>query len=174
MGNMASKSGNNGIQLDQFEYAYAAESFKPDATSIKVYIPKLMSTISANGNTQTKQINNGVFANGANCKVTGASSVSAQNYINARVVDPRNHTHPWLFCFNAKYGTNNCPNTSHANTCHHPGESILAPCQHDHWHFDFPNEKNGGGDIPAGAKLIVFFMNGNINDCWVTRFICHY
>ena len=106
--------------------------------------------------------------------MTGSSSVSAQNYITAKVVDKRNHTHPWLFCFNAKYGTNNCPNTSHANTCHHPGESILAPCQHDHWHFDFPNEQNGGGDIPAGAKLIVFFMNGNINDCWVTRFICHY
>ena len=42
MGNMASKTGQNGIQLDQFEYAYAAESFKPDATEIKVYIPKLM------------------------------------------------------------------------------------------------------------------------------------
>ena len=92
----------------------------------------------------------------------------------ARVVDKRNHTHPHLFCLNPVYGTNNCVNKSHSNTCHHPGSSILAPCSHDHWHYHFNNEPVGGGNIPAGAKLIVMFMDNNINDCWVTRFICHY
>lgn len=169
-----SNSGNTGVSLNQFEYAYAVENFKPDAEFIKVYIPKLMGTINAEAKTQKNQIDKSVFANSSTCQVTGATSVTSQGYILARVVDKRNHTHPHMFCFNPYYGTNNCVNKSHSNTCHHPGSSILAPCMHDHWHYDFNNEPVGGGDIPAGAKLIVMFMDNNINDCWVTRFICHY
>lgn len=167
-------SGMPGIHLNQFEYAYAVEDFDPAAEYIKVYIPKLMGSVQASPKSQKTTLDRSTFANSPNCKVTGSSSVSSQGYILARVVDKRNHTHPQLFCFNPVYGTNNCVNRSHSNTCHHPGSSILAPCKHDHWHYDFNNEPVGGGNIPAGAKLIVMFMDGNLTDCWVTRFICHY
>lgn len=174
MSGFASQSGTPGVQVNQFEYAYAVEPFDPAATHIKVYIPKLMGDISASNRTENKSVNQSVFCNGSDCPASTASSVKAQGYILAKVVDKRNHTHPHLFCNNPWYGTDNCPNRSHSNTCHHPGSSILAPCYHDHWHFDYNNEPVGGGNIPAGAKLIVMFMDNDINDCWVTRFICHY
>lgn len=167
-------SGITGVHLNQFEYAYAVEDFDPEAEFIKVYIPKLMSNITAQPKTQKSAVNRSVFINSSECKVSSAANVAAQGYILARVVDKRNHQHPHLFCYNTKYGKNNCVNKSHSNTCHHPGSSILAPCMHDHWHYHFNNEPVNGGNIPAGAKLIVMFMDNNINDCWVTRFICHY
>ena len=170
----ASKSGSSGVQINQLEYAYAVENFDPAAEYIKVYVPKLMGNMEAKPKVENKPINSSTFGNGADCPATGSSSIKAQGYIVARVVDKRNHTHPWYFCNHPKYGTDNCPNRAHCNTCHHPGSSILAPCYHDHWDYDFNNEPVGGGMIPAGAKLIAMFMDNNINDCWVTRFICHY
>ncbi len=169
-----SKSGSTGVNLNQIEYAYAAEDFPASAEFIKVYIPKLMGNIQASPKKETHTINKGVFSNSADTAASGASSVKTQGYIVARVVDKRNHTHPWLFCNNPYYGTDNCPNRAHANTCHHPGSSILAPCYHDHWHYDFNDEPIGGANIPAGAQLMVLIMDNNLNDVWVTRFICHY
>ena len=170
----ASKSGSSGVDFNQLEYAYAAEDFPADAEYIKVYIPKLMGNIPASPKKETAPINSGVFNNSADTKASGKASVSKQGYIVARVVDKRNHTHPWLFCNNPWYGTDNCPNRSHCNTCHHPGSSILSPCYHDHWHYDYNDEPVGGGNIPAGAQLIVLIMDNNLSDVWVTRFICHY
>ena len=167
-------SGTPGVSLNQLEYAYAVEDFSPDADFIKVYIPKLMGNVVATPNSEKQNLDRSTFANSSKCKVTGSSSVTSQGYILARVVDKRNHTHPHLFCNNPYYGTDNCPNRSHHNNCHHPSNSILANCTHDHWHYDFNNEPVGGGNIPAGAKLIVMFIDGNLTDCWVTRFICHY
>ena len=169
---MAAESGQGGIKINQLEYAYAVEAFDPEAEYIKVYVPKLMSNVTAKPATESKPVNKGVFENASSCQVSGASSVSTQGYIVARVVDKVYHNHPHLQCNNAQYGTDNCPNRVHDNTC--PHKSMLKPCYHDHWHFHFNNEPVGGGYIPAGAQLIVLFMDGNINDCWVTRFICHY
>lgn len=169
-----SNSGQTGASFNQLEYAYAVEDFPASAEFIKVYVPKLMGNISASPKKESSQINAGVFSNSADTKASSASSASKQGYIVARVVDKRNHTHPWLFCNNPYYGTDNCPNRAHCNTCHHPGSSILAPCYHDHWHYDYNDEPVGGANIPAGAKLIVLIMDNNINDVWATRFICHY
>lgn len=169
---MKSKSGSAGVDFCQFEYAYAAEDFPASAEFIKVYIPKLMGNIEASPKKKTVRINKGVFSNSQDTAASSASKVSTQGYIVARVVDKRNHTHPWLFCNNPYYGTDNCPNRSHANTC--PHQSILSPCYHDHWHYDFNDEPVGGANIPAGAKLIVMIMDENLTDVWVTRFICHY
>ena len=171
---MQSKSGSTGAEFNQIEYAYAVEDFPASSEFIKVYIPKLMGNIEASPKKKTLPINASVFSNSADSSASQASSASTQGYIVARVVDKRNHTHPWLFCNNPYYGTDNCPNRSHANCCHHAGPSILAPCYHDHWHFDFNDEPVGGANIPAGAKLMVLIMDNNINDVWVTRFICHY
>lgn len=171
---MESRSGQTGISLNQFEYAYAVEAFDPEAETIKVRVPKLMSNIEASPNTKKSNISRDVFANSSECKVSGAASATSQGYIVAKVVDKRNHTHPELHCYNTKYGTWNCPNICHQNNGHHSPNSFLVKCMHDHWHYHFNNEPVGGGYIPAGAKLIVMFMDGNINDCWVTRFICRY
>ena len=165
-------SGQGGVKLNQFEYAYAVEAFKPSAEFIKVYIPKLMAKIPAQPKKDTKQILGGIFNNSFDCKVTSSNTVTTQGYILAKVVAKRNHQHPWFHCYNTKYGEDNCPNRVHDNTCEH--KSILRKCVHEHWHYDFDNEKVDGGNIPAGAKLIVMFMDNNINDCWVTRFICEY
>ena len=169
-----SGSGQPGIGLNQFVYATAAEPFSSNAMTIKVHILELMPRVPSNGNKSKVSINKGVFCNSGTCAVTGSSNATTQNYIVARVVDRRYHTHPFLHCWNTKYGSCNCPNVSHPNSCKHSSTSHLNACHHDHWHYDFPDEALGGGMIPAGTKLICFFMNGNINDCWVTRFMCDY
>lgn len=174
MATFSSKSGSSGIEFNQFEYAYSVEPFDPEATEIKVYIPKLMGNSEASPKTAPKTINKNVFCNSNSCQVTNASSITSQGYIVAKVVDKVNHQHPHLHCVNTKYGCDNCPNRVHSNDGHHSPNSYLKKCYHDHWHYHFNNEPCGGGPIPAGAKLIVMFMNNDINDCWVTRFICHY
>ena len=45
---------------EKFEYAYAVESFDPEATEIKVYIPKLMGNSEASPKTAPKTINKNV------------------------------------------------------------------------------------------------------------------
>ena len=171
---MQSRSGSSGVHFNQIEYAYAVEDFPASSEFIKVYIPKLMGNIKASPKKENVRVDSSVFANSSESPSGAPATASKQGYIVARVVDKRNHTHPWLFCNNPWYGTDNCPNRAHANTCHHPGSSILAPCYHDHWHFDFNDEPVGGSNIPAGAKLMVLIMDDNLNDVWVTRFICHY
>lgn len=169
---MASQSGTPGIKVNQLEYAYSVEAFDPEAEYIKVYVPKLMSNIPAEPKTKKKSVDQSIFGNSPDCDIESSNTVTTQGYILARVVDKVYHNHPHLQCNNATYGTDNCPNRVHDNTC--PHKSKLKECYHDHWHYHFNNEPVGGGFIPAGAQLIVLFMDNNINDCWVTRFICHY
>lgn len=166
-------TGGNGYDLQQFEYCYAAEDFDPAATHIKIYIPKLMSAMGGGSGSSKQSVDRSSFLNDKSCSVGTSTSVSGQQYIVARVVAPRNHDHPWLKCNNKKYGTDNCPNRQHNNICPHMGKSVLKPCYHDHWHYDFDNEATGG-NIPQGARMICMFMENNISDCWVTRFICEY
>ena len=149
-------------QLNQLEYCYLVEDTDPKATQMKIFIPKLMGGIKPSGTTGNKQISTGALMNEG---VNVSSSVSTQNYIVAKVVDPYEHKHKHHDC------PGNCVNSSHSNTC--CGSSILAPCPHFHHDHHFPHIGEYG-IIPSGTKMICLVMDGNLKDIWVTRFLCRW
>lgn len=155
-------------EMDQFEYCYLAEETSPDATEMKIFVPKLMGNMSPGNKKSSKSVNTKALMNtsgddggDAGC----SSSVSTQNYIVARVQDPYYHKHSFHDC------PGNCPNTSHCNTC--GSSSQLNVCHHFHHdhHFKHMGEK---GNIPKGARLICCIMNHDINDIIVTRMLCEW
>lgn len=164
--------GGAAFQLNQFEYGYLVEDTPRNATSMKVYIPKLMGVVGGGSNTGKQNIDSGMIKNKDKSNITVSSSVSTKQYIDIPVVMPYEHEHPIHNC-QGYDGTNNCPNTSHQNTCHHPGKSILKPCPHFHHDHHFPH-LGITGMIPAGSRVIVMFMDNNVNDCRVTRMICDF
>ena len=154
----------SGPQLNQLEYCYLVEDTDPKATQMKIFIPKLMGGIKPSGSTGNKQINTGALMNDGD-GVSVAASVSTQNYILAKVVDPYEHKHKHHDC------PGNCVNSSHGNTC--CGTSILSPCPHFHHDHHFPHIGEYG-IIPSGTKMICLVMDGNLKDIWVTRFLCRW
>lgn len=164
--------GGSAFHLNQFEYGYLVEDTDKAATSMKVHIPKLMGVAGGGNGTTTKSVDSSIIMNKDKSKIKVSSSVSGKNYIDAPVVLPYEHEHPHHNC-QGYDGSNNCPNTSHNNTCHHPGSSILKPCPHFHHDHHFPH-MGADGMIPAGSRVIVMFMDNNVNDCRITRMICDF
>ena len=149
--------------FEQFEYCYLVEDTDPEATSMKIFVPKLMGNMSMSNKTSKKNVNKQCLMNDDDSGVD--SSVQTQNFIVGKVQDPYMHKHSFHDC------PGNCPNVQHGNTC--GSESILSPCPHFHHDHHFPH-LGEHGKIPAGAQLICCIMNKNIKDIIVTRMWCRW
>lgn len=149
--------------LEQFEYCYLVEDTDPEATTMKIFIPKLMGNMSMGNNKSSKSVNKQALMNDDGGGID--SSVETQNYIVAKVQDPYMHKHKHHDC------PGNCVNVSHDNTC--PSTSILKPCNHFHHDHHFPH-LGEYGKIPKGAQMICCIMNKNVKDIIVTRMWCRW
>ena len=67
----------------------------------------------------------------------------------------------------------NCPNATHSAFTCHSGTSCLKPCPHFHHDHHFPHVDDKG-KIPKGSRVILLFMNHDINDAIVTRLECKF
>ena len=157
------------MELDLFEYGYLVEDTDPNATKMKVYIPKIMGGMAPSA-TPTKTsidtnslMNDGDSSGGEDVSVD--NSVQTQNYIEAPVTLAYSHEHSFHNC------PGNCVNVSHPCSC--PGSSTLAPCPHFHHdhHFRHMDEK---GKVPKGSRVICLIMNKNPKDVRVTRLCCDF
>ena len=153
------------VQFNQLEYCYLVEDTAPDAKTMKVYIPKLMSGVSQSNQSTPAKNDKGIFMNENKGDLNVSSSTGSQGYFEVPVVDPYEHKHKHHDC------PGNCPNASHGNTC--CGSSTLVPCPHFHHDHHFPH-MDDYGKIPAGAKMICLIMDNNIKDIRITRLICEF
>jgi hypothetical protein len=164
--------------FEQLEWCYLVEDTDPEATEVKIYIPKLMGNMSMDSKQQKATVNTTALKNsapasdgnsGGNTQEATSSNVSGsvtkQNYIVAKMQDPLMHQHKHHNC------PGNCPNTNHSNTC--GSSSILSSCPHYHHDHHLPHEGEYG-KVPAGAKMICLIMNKNLKDVIVTRLWCRW
>jgi len=167
----ADKTENEGFKLELMEYGYLVEDTDPTADVFKVYIPKLQGATSPGSGSSSSSIDGSSFANSSDSSLEGAGSASEKQYIEARV-SPEimiAHRHKYHDC------PGNCVNQVHtASTCH-TGTSTLKPCPHFHHDHHWPHTGDGEtGKIPANTRVIVIFMNHDVNDALVTRLIADF
>lgn len=160
-------AGNSDFQLELLEYGFLAEDTDPCATTMKVIIPKLQGMSTGSSNKNSSKVDSSAFANSSDSKLQSSNTSSEQGYITARVAMELAHRHKFHDC------PGNCPNATHdAITCH-SGTSHLVPCPHFHHDHHFPHVGDKG-KIPANSKVIVCFMNHDVNEALVTRLICDF
>jgi len=144
-------------KMQQFEYCFLAEDTSPDATQVKIFIPKLQGMMPMSNSTQSSSFS------GSSLKNEGGGSggsVTQAGYITARMQDPYSHKHSFHDC------PGNCPNVSHDNTC--GSTSCLNTCNHFH-HDHHLRHVGEHGTVPAGSRMICCIMNGSVKDIIVTR-----
>lgn len=156
-----SKSSAN---INQFEYCYLVEDTDPEATEMKIYIPKLMGLRSMSNTPQNSSVNTNTIKNENGGDAS--KSVTKQGYIVAPVQEPYMHKHKHHDC------PGNCVNESHDNTCG-KSSSKLAPCPHFHHDHHF-RHLGDYGVTPAGTQLICCIMDHNIKDIIITRMWCKF
>ena len=159
---MANTYLTNTADINQFEYCYLTEDTDPEATYMKIYVPKLMGMIDMNNKPEQDSVAASIIKN-ANSDVS--NSATTQGFILAKVQEPYMHKHPHHDC------PGNCINVSHPNTC--GSSSKLADCPHFHHDHHFRHRK-AYGKIPAGTQLICCIMDHNIKDIIVTRMWCRF
>ena len=95
---MALSGPDNLFPLNESEYAYAYEAFKPVASgkTIKITVPKVTGNITQTGKISIRLSN--TFVNASACKFTYTSKVTLINYISATVKENCN----WLDKLNTK------------------------------------------------------------------------
>ena len=160
-------AGSADYNLELFEYAYLVEDTDPCATSMKIYVPKLAGTKAPGNSSNKSSVNQSMIGNSSDSTLQEASSAGGQSYITARVAMPLAHRHKHHDC------PGNCINEVHsASTCHE-GISCLKPCPHFHHDHHFPHV-GAWGLIPKGSRVIVLFMNHDVNDAIITRLECKF
>lgn len=160
-------AGARGFKLNQFEYGFLVEDTDPRARTMKVECPKLTGTLAGGDKPTNNPVQKSAMLNDSSSELQSASSVSTKDFIVAKVCLELAHRHYFHDC----PGTP-CPNATHdAVTCH-GGTSHLVPCPHYHHDHHFPHD--GNNVIPKGTKVILLFMDENVNDCYVTRLWCEF
>ena len=159
--------GSTELELNMFEYATLAEDTDPNATEVKVIVPKLSGAMDSPENEQEKQVDQSKFANSSDSKLESGSSSKVSGAITVKVVHSGAHRHKHHDCWPQ---SSNCPNATHtAFTCH-SGTSDLVTCMHFHHDHHMPHLAEFGM-IPKGTKVIVLFMDNNPNDGYLTRWL---
>lgn len=160
-------AGDSSFELELFEYGFLVEDTDPCATTMKVFVPKLQGMTAGGGGQSSGSVDTSAFANSSDSKLQSSNNSTEQQYITAKVFMPLAHRHSFHDC------PGNCVNLVHsAQTCH-SGTSNLKVCHHFHHDHHFPH-LGDKGMIPAKTRVIVLFMEHNMNDAYITRFICEF
>lgn len=151
--------------INQFEYCYLVEDTDPEATEMKIYIPKLMGLIQMDNTPKDQSVNVNCIKNMLSGGGGADNNATTQGFIVARVQEHYGHKHKHHDC------PGNCVNQSHDNTCG-KSSSVLEECPHFHHDHHF-RHIGDYGVIPAGTQLICCIMDHNIKDVIITRMWCN-
>jgi hypothetical protein len=158
-GNIMDISNLNDIKVDQFEYCTIAEKTYLPAETVKVYIPKL--TVKT-GKSKTKA-NNSILVNDPECKPQVSGMINLSDYIIVKTFSGLELSKSAVI----KKEECNCRLVgSGGDFCTH---QFIRDCKGDN--KTFIDGHIVEAYLPKGAQMIVCFMNGNINDAYLTNFI---
>lgn len=149
----------NEIEINQLEYCTIAEKTYLPADSVKVYIPKL----TVDTNKANVKANKSILVNDEECKPTVVNPIKLSDTIVVKTFSGLELSKSAVI----KKAECGCKLTGHGgDICTH---QFIKDCRGN-------NTKFIDGHIveaylPKGAQMIVCFMNGNINDAYLTNFI---
>ena len=134
------------IEVNILEYCTVAEKTNLPADSVKVIIPKL----NVNTNKGTVRANASILVNDPECKPKISESIKLSDTITVKTFSGLELSKSAVI--------------------------TKSPCNHNSPTCRGGNKTFIDGHItsaylPKGAKMIVCFMNGNINDAYLTNFI---
>lgn len=140
------------IQVNMFEYCTIAEKTMLPADTVKVYIPKL----SVNTNKSNVRAQESILVNDAECKPKVNNPIKLSDVIVVKTFSGLELSKSAV----VKKAECGCSVVNH---------SLVKKCLG-------ANNKFIDGHIveaylPKGAQMIVCFMNGNMNDAYLTNFI---
>lgn len=160
---------DQGMSLNLFEYGFLVEDTPANARTMKVSCPKITAMKGDGSKPAQSSVNSDGLANDSMVDVGSANTATTSDYITAKVVLELAHRHKFHDCW--PIGSN-CVNQCHTAVTCCPGCSDLSECHHYHHDHHFPHNK--AGKIPKGTKVILLFMDNNVNDCYVTRLWCEF
>ena len=165
----ADKTENEGFKLELFEYGYLVEDTDPTAEVFKVYVPKLQGNTQGGSGKSKERIDSSNFANSSDSDLESADSAGTKEYIEVPVSPEYMiaHRHNFHDC------PNNCVNAVHSAMTCHSGTSNLKPCPHFHHDHHWPHTEEMG-KIPKDSRVIILFMNHDVNNGLVTRLECKF
>lgn len=142
----------NDIELNQLEYCTVAEKTYLPAETVKVIIPKL----NVNTSKSTVKAQGSILVNDEECKPKVSGSIKLSDTITVKTFSGLELSKSAVI----KKSECGCKVVNH---------SLVKKCLG-------ANTKFIDGHIveaylPKGAQMIVCFMNGNINDAYLTNFI---
>jgi hypothetical protein len=149
----------NDIELNQLEYCTVAEKTYLPAETVKVIIPKL----NVNTSKSTVKAQGSILVNDEECKPKVSGSIKLSDTISVKTFSGLELSKSAVI----KKSECGCKLTgSGGDFCTH---TFVRDCKGK-------NTKFIDGHIveaylPKGAQMIVCFMNGNINDAYLTNFI---
>jgi hypothetical protein len=166
----ADKTENEGFKVELFEYGYLVRDEDPTAKTFEIYVPKLQGNTTGSAKSSSSSIDNSSFANSSDSDFGGGNKSTEKGSIKARVSDEIMiaHRHSYHDCEGCP-----CPNKNHPGDSCHPVTGHLNPCNHFHHDHHWPH-LGENGKVPANSRVIVLFMNHDINDAIVTRIECKF
>lgn len=153
------ESNVNKLEVNMFEYCIVVEKTYLPAETVKVRIPKL----TTNTNKGTVRPNKTILVNDSECKPVTAGSIKLSDTMIVKTFSGLELSK------SAVVKKEECGCT-------------FIPCHSDVCHCQFIKDCSGGNTkfidghiveayLPAGAQMIVCFMDNNINDGYLTNLI---
>lgn len=145
-------SNMNDIQINQLEYCIIAEKTYLPAETVKVYIPKLNIDTSK----CTVRANESILVNDPDCKPKVVNPIKLLDTITVKT-------------FSGLELSKSAVITKEECGCYVSNHQLVKKCHGDR--KTFIDGHISSAYLPKGAQMIVCFMDGNINDAYLTNFI---
>lgn len=142
----------NNFEVNQLEYCFIAEKTYLPAEYVKVRIPKL----NVHTSKQTVRANESILVNDPACKPTISGSIKLSDTILVRT-------------FSCLESSKSCIRKKKECGCKVVNHVLIKDCLGDE--DTFIDGHIVEAYLPEGAQMIVCFMNGNLNDVYLTNFI---
>ena len=133
------------LKINQFEYCYVAEDTPLPASTVKVTIAK----VNVSTSKQTVKANSSILINDPECKPQVSGSIKTMNTITVKTFSGLELSK------SAKIKKSGC---------NHDGKCLGGNTKFIDGHIT-------SAYLPKGAKMIVCFMNGDVNDGYLTNFL---
>jgi hypothetical protein len=140
------------IQINQLEYCIIAEKTYLPAETVKVYIPKLNIDTSK----CTVRANESILVNDPDCKPKVVNPIKLLDTITVKT-------------FSGLELSKSAVITKEECGCYVSNHQLVKVCHGDR--KTFIDGHISSAYLPKGAQMIVCFMDGNINDAYLTNFI---
>jgi hypothetical protein len=142
----------NELEVNLLEYCTIYEDTPLPAETVKVIIPKItVSTTKSTG-----KANSSILVNDSSCKPVVSGSVKLDEFVTVKT-------------FSGLELSKSAVIKKEECGCRVVNHQLIKDCKGDRNTFIDGHIKSAY--LPKGAKMIVCFMNGNINDGYLTNFL---